>query len=38
MGTYLTLHINITFKESTPSFVQDFFTKGIKHEALPTFL
>jgi hypothetical protein len=38
MGFYSTLHINITFKQNTPSCVTNFFTKGIRHEALPTFL
>ncbi|MFM2387524.1 MAG: hypothetical protein RL660_2281 [Bacteroidota bacterium] len=38
VGMYLTLHINITFKESTPNCVRDFFTKRTKHEDLPTFL
>lgn len=38
MATYLTLHVNITFKENTPSFVQAFFIKGVQHQALPNFL
>jgi hypothetical protein len=38
MGFYSTLHVNITFKEHTASCITDFFTKGIQHEALPSFL
>jgi hypothetical protein len=38
MGFYSTLHINITFKENTPSCITDFFAKGIQHKALPSFL
>jgi hypothetical protein len=38
MGFYSTIHINITFKQNTPSCVTNFFSKGIQHEALPPFL
>jgi Colicin immunity protein / pyocin immunity protein len=38
MGSYSTVHINITFREDTPSYVTDFFHQGIKDERLPTFL
>jgi hypothetical protein len=38
MASYSTIHINITFKENTPSYVTDFFQKGTQNERLPTFL
>jgi hypothetical protein len=38
MGFYSILHINIKFKQNAPQAVTDFFSNGIQHEALPTFL
>jgi hypothetical protein len=38
MGSYSTVHINITFRKNTPEYVTDFFVKGIKTERLPQFL
>jgi hypothetical protein len=38
MGSYLTLHINITFKENIPTCISDFFTKGTQDKAIPIFL
>lgn len=38
MGSYSTIHLNITFKENTPSYITDFFQKGTQNERLPTFL
>jgi hypothetical protein len=38
MGTYYTLSLQITFQEKTPTYITDFFTKGIKNENLPIFL
>jgi GNAT superfamily N-acetyltransferase len=32
------ISLNITFREETPTYITDFFTKGIKHEMVPTCL
>lgn len=35
MGTYSTLYINIVFKKETPTYITDFFHKGIQDERVP---
>jgi hypothetical protein len=32
------ISLNITFRENTPTYITDFFTKGNKHEMVPTCL
>ena len=38
MGLYSTLSLNMSFRKETPTYVTDFFHKGLKDNRLPTFL
>jgi hypothetical protein len=38
MGSYSTIYVNITFRENTPKYITDFFSKGIVNVLLPDFL
>jgi hypothetical protein len=38
MKNISTISLNITFREDTPGYITDFFTKGTKHVMLPTCL
>jgi ribosomal protein S18 acetylase RimI-like enzyme len=38
MKNISTISLNITLRKDTPTYITDFFTKGIKHELLPSCL
>ncbi len=38
MKNVSTISLNITFRKDTPTYITDFFTKGIKHEMVPSCL
>jgi hypothetical protein len=38
MATYYTLSLQVVFKENTPTYITDFFQKGIVSDKLPAFI
>jgi hypothetical protein len=38
MNNISTLSLNISLRKGTPAYITDFFTKGVKHEMVPSCL